>query len=221
MAAVSWSGGKDCCLALMRAWPQYDVRAMITMFDDTGERSRSHGLQPSVIEAQAERLSLATITRRCTWPTYETAFADALTEVTSTGCTHVIFGDIFEDAHRGWTERLCADAGLVAVQPIWAEPTHVLVREFIERGGRARMVTVRESYLDASWLGRTVTEETVREYEALGVDSCGERGEFHTLVTDCPLFSSPLQVTPGRRVFVGGCWAEDIAITTEEAHAAV
>lgn len=221
MAAVSWSGGKDCCLALMRAWPGYDVRVMVTMFDEAGARSRSHGLQPDVIEAQAQRLGLDPITERCAWDTYETAFAKALNEVASRGCTHVIFGDIFEDAHRAWTERLCTDAGLIAVQPIWAEPTHALVREFMTRGGRARLVTVREAHLDPSWLGRELTEATVAAYEALGVDSCGERGEYHTLVTDCPLFSSPLTVTTGQRVFVGGCWAEDLIVATEATHAAV
>jgi uncharacterized protein (TIGR00290 family) len=221
MAAVSWSGGKDCCLALMRAWPEYDVHVMVTMFDEAGARSRSHGLQPDVIEAQAQRLGLDLITGQCAWNTYEAAFATALAQVAARGCTHVIFGDIFEDAHRAWTERLCADAGLIAVQPIWGESTPALVREFINRGGRARLDAVRDTYLDASWLGRELTEATVEEYEALGVDSCGERGEYHTLVTHCPLFSSPLTVTAGQRVFVGGCWAEDLIVATEATHAAV
>ncbi|MGG2367965.1 hypothetical protein ACE4ZV_26850 [Salmonella enterica] len=26
------------------------------------------------------------------------------------------------------------------------------------------------------------------------MDPCGENGEFHTLVTDCPAFSTPLKV---------------------------
>jgi len=135
LAAVSWSGGKDCCLALMRAWPEFDVRAMVTMFDEAGERSRSHGLRPSVIAAHADRLSLISVSEGCTWDTYEAAFCRGLARVGALGCTHVIFGDIFEDTHRAWTERLCADAGLTAVQPLWAESTGALAREFIERGG--------------------------------------------------------------------------------------
>ena len=35
---LAWSGGKDSSLALMRVWEQYDVRLMITMFDEAGER---------------------------------------------------------------------------------------------------------------------------------------------------------------------------------------
>jgi diphthamide synthase (EF-2-diphthine--ammonia ligase) len=33
-----------------------------------------------------------------------------------------------------------------------------------------------------------------------GVDPCGERGEFHTFVTDAPLFRSPVAVRLGEIV---------------------
>lgn len=227
IAAISWSGGKDCCLALMRATPQFDVRAMVTMFDEAGERSRSHGLRPSVIAAHAARLGLTSISEGCTWDTYEAAFARGLARVAALGCTHVIFGDIFEDAHRDWTERLCAGAGLTAVQPLWGKSTTTLAHEFVDRGGIARLVTVREQFLDASWLGHVLTRESLATFAAIGVDPCGERGEYHTLVTDAPVFSSPLVVTEGRRVFNGGCWAVDVIDTadagasTPEPHAAM
>src|ERR1051326_9089255 len=107
-AAISWSGGKDSCLALLRASPAFDVRVMVTMFDDAGERSRSHGLRPEIISAQAQRLGLTTVSERCVWATYEDAFRRAMTEVARLGCEHVIFGDIFEDDHRRWTERLAS-----------------------------------------------------------------------------------------------------------------
>ncbi|HEY8565367.1 MAG TPA: hypothetical protein VIL65_07700 [Beijerinckiaceae bacterium] len=39
-AAISWSGGKDCCLALQWAKERgLDVRVLVSMFDETGERA--------------------------------------------------------------------------------------------------------------------------------------------------------------------------------------
>jgi hypothetical protein len=35
-AAISWSGGKDCCTALLRAQADYDALAMLTMFTEDG-----------------------------------------------------------------------------------------------------------------------------------------------------------------------------------------
>jgi uncharacterized protein (TIGR00290 family) len=214
VAAISWSGGKDSCLALMRAWPDYDVRVMVTMFDEAGERSRSHGLTPDVVAAQADRLGLGIISERCSWETYETAFGRALAMASVRGCQHVIFGDIFEDSHRAWTERLAASAGLVAHQPLWGEPTAALVREFLDRGGRARLVTVNDRWLDESWLGKSLSVELVDELTTLGVDPCGERGEYHTVVTDCPLFSSPLELEAGRQVAHRGCHALDLHVAS-------
>ena len=60
-AAISWSGGKDSCAALHRASKSFDMVSMITMFDDDAARSRSHGLRPEVVAAQAELLGLKQI----------------------------------------------------------------------------------------------------------------------------------------------------------------
>jgi diphthamide synthase (EF-2-diphthine--ammonia ligase) len=57
----------------------------------------------------------------------------------------------------------------------------------------------------------------VRELEALGVDPCGEYGEYHTLVTNTPLFDAPLDVTFGAREMHSECWALDVVSRPAEA----
>jgi len=65
---ASYSGGKDSTLALWRA-----VRAgarplaLLTMLDETGERSRSHGVSPAVLDAQAALLGLPRISGHASW----------------------------------------------------------------------------------------------------------------------------------------------------------
>ena len=102
------------------------------------------------------------------------------------GVTHVIFGDILFDEHREWAERLSAGSGLAAVEPLWRQSTTDLYRECLSSGTRARIVTVRESQLDESFLGRDLAEDLLADFVARGVDPCGERGEYHTVVTSCP-----------------------------------
>jgi len=211
-AAVSWSGGKDSCAALRRARHTFDVRAMITMCDDDAGRSRSHGLRPEVLDAQAARLGLARITGRCAWSSYDAAFAGALEEAATSGITHVIFGDILFEEHRRWAERICATAGLTAVEPLWGESTDVLFDEWVSSGNQAVIVTARAEHLDQSWLGQTLCPEMFAELRRRGVDACGERGEYHTLVTSTPLFSTPLRWRSEGLVLRSGCWALDVAI---------
>ena len=215
-AAISWSGGKDCCTALLRTHRDYDVVAMLTMFNEEGERSRSHGLRPDVIEAHARRLGIRSLTGRCSWPTYTEEYSRLLSSAAALGITHVIFGDIMGDAHRAWDERVCAAVGLTPVLPIWGESTRVLVEEFIASGSTAVIVTARAAQLDESWLGRSITLDAVRELETLGVDPCGEYGEYHTLVTSTPLFNAPLQFSFGSREMHSDCWTLD-AIAVESA----
>jgi diphthine-ammonia ligase len=215
-AAVSWSGGKDCCSALLRVADRYDVAAALTMFDEEGTRSRSHGLRPELVAAQVERLGLDHVSRRTSWDAYTAAFESGVAELAARGITHVIFGDIMFDSHREWTEQRCASAGMTAVQPIWGEPTDRVVREFLDSGSRAVIVTARAEFLDRSWLGRTLDVAMLDELAALGVDPCGERGEYHTLVVDCPLFSRPLDVRHGGDVLRSGCWALDLELVDGE-----
>src|SRR5512146_3190943 len=96
-AAISWSGGKDCCTALLRAQADYDVVAMLTMFTEDGQRSRSHGLRPDIVAAHAARLGVTSLTGRGSWDTYTDEFGRLLASAARLGVSHVIFGDIMGD----------------------------------------------------------------------------------------------------------------------------
>ena len=211
-AAISWSGGKDSCAALHRAHSQLDVVAMLTMFDEDALRSRSHGLRPEVVRAQAARLGLESLIGRCTWSTYDAAFGRLLDELHDKGITHVVFGDILFPEHREWAEGMCAGRGLTAVEPLYGSSTRALFAEWIGSDAEAVIVTARAEHLDASWLGRTLSAAMLEEFDRLGVDPCGERGEYHTIVTNSPLFREPLRLEFGDRVQRSGCWALDVCL---------
>lgn len=209
-AAISWSGGKDSCAALLRVLDQFDIVSMVTMFDEQAVRSRSHGLRPEVIAAQARRLGVTQFIGRCTWDTYSAVYQRVLDDVAASGVTHVIFGDIMFDEHRRWAERMCDGSGLTAVEPLWGESTDTLFDEWIASGADARIVTARAEFLDETWLGRSLSAGMAADFVRLGVDKCGERGEYHTVVTDTTLFSQPLALQHGDVVQHSGCWALDV-----------
>ena len=209
-AAISWSGGKDSLAALAAVRRSLDLVAALTMFDETGTRSRSHGLRPELIAAQASRLGLTPVSARCSWSDYNAAFTAALCALARDGVTDVVFGDLVFPEHRAWAEARCAEAGLTAVEPLFGRPTIDLFDAFVASGSSAMMVTIREPWLDESWLGRTLTADMKPDFAARGVDPCGERGEYHTAVLDSPLFSQPLRVTTGERVRRGECVAIDL-----------
>jgi uncharacterized protein (TIGR00290 family) len=194
----SWSGGKDSCLALYRAHQRGGTpRLLLTMMTGDGSCSRSHGLPPAVLATQAASLDLPLSTGRAGWDDYEAVFLDRLAELRAEGITDGVFGDIDLAPHRQWVEQVCAQHGITAHLPLWQEARRDLLTEFIEAGFSATIVAVDDARLPRSFLGRELNWSTVADLEAAGVDACGEEGEFHTVVTNGPIFAAPLHLEHG------------------------
>jgi len=176
-------------LALHRALDAgYRVEALLAMFDETGERSRSHAIAPALMRSQADALGIPLVMRSASWSDYESVFTAQLREFASQGLTHGLFGDIDLQAHRDWEEKVCVAAGLQAVLPLWHEDRRALADELLSRGYRARVVCVDARWLDASYCGVDYDADFIERLPA-GVDACGENGEFHTFVHDGPGFA--------------------------------
>jgi len=191
-AFCSWSGGKDSCLALDRAIKNnYEVKHLLTMFDETGERSRSHAVSLEVMRAQAESLGLELIMPIASWKDYQQVFIEELVKLKSQNVEAAIFGDIDLQAHRDWEEKVCAAAQIEAVLPLWNENRLDLVNEFLAEGFRSVVICVNEEYLPKDFCGRVFDEQFIRDLPT-GVDACGENGEFHTFVFDGKLFKNPV-----------------------------
>lgn len=192
-AFCSWSGGKDSCLALYRALQaDFDVRYLLTMFDEEANRSRSHALSQELIHAQAEALNIQLVTAQTSWQNYEKVFIENLQKFSSEQITHGIFGDIDLEPHREWEEKVCLSANIEAVLPLWAENRRKLVDEFLLEDFKAVVVCVNEKYLDASFCGRIFDEKFIADLPE-NVDACGENGEFHTFVSDGKIFKEPVK----------------------------
>lgn len=212
----SWSGGKDSCLALYRAIRQGgSPRCLFTMFADDGNRSRSHGLSTSIIEAQAAAMGIESRIAEASWDGYEEVFQDVLVAIRQEGINDGVFGDIDLAPHRDWVERVCSEQEIVPHLPLWQAARRDLLDEFMEAGFKAMIVVVNESRLDASFLGREIDPQTITDLEAAGVDACGEEGEFHTVVTDGPIFSSPLPIEKGAVVSQEGYSFLEVNLRTQ------
>jgi uncharacterized protein (TIGR00290 family) len=211
VAAVSWSGGKDSCLALHRAAAAgVEVRMLVTMLTEGGRRTRSHGLRAEVVEAQADALGLPLVTRATSWAGYEAAFTDALREVAAAGATAAVFGDIDLDDHRSWCVRVCRNARLSALHPLWQEPRRALLDEALLLGVEGVVVAVRDGVVPQELLGRSLDSRLVGELEALGIDPCGEGGEYHTAVLSAPRFARRVAVRAGESELRDGVWFLDL-----------
>ena len=201
-AAISWSAGKDACLALLRAREAgLPVQTFLTVMDEPGEFSLSHALPADLMHAQVRALGGQWRPTPIVSGGYAQGWAAALLRLRESGHTHLVFGDIDLLAHRAWLEPACEAAGLEAVFPLWGQARASLAEEIVARGIRARLVCVDTARLDASFCGAEYDAALLARLPA-GVCPCGEDGEFHTFVWDGPGFSAPLRLSAGERRLV-------------------
>lgn len=191
----SWSGGKDSCFALMQAIEfGYTPKVLLNVLNEEGKISRSHGIPAELLIKQAALIHLPIHLISASWQAYENQFTQALQSLTAQyQLTHAVFGDIDLQAHRDWEEKVCASAKLTALLPLWQQDRKQLVHQMLAAGIETMIVSCN-STMGEKFLGQYLTTGLITELETLGIDACGENGEFHTLVTNCPLFEEPLQV---------------------------
>lgn len=204
---VSWSGGKDCCLAFYRAKKNgMDVRYLANMITADGQRSCSHGMSALVIKKQAEALGIPIAQRPTTDKNYEDVFNSTLKGFKKEGITGGVFGDIDFNAHREWIERVCGNAGITPHLPLWLEDQTKLMEEFINAGFKSIIVAVKADLLGQEVLGRIIDKKFLTYIAGLNknITPCGEAGEFHSLVVDGPLFQKQLVITENEKVTRGG-----------------
>jgi len=204
---VSWSGGKDAAWALhaLRQRDDVDVVGLLTTITEGYERVAMQGIRVDVLHAQAAAVGLpvieARMPQRATNTIYEDVFASALARARERwpGLRHVAFGDLFLADIKAYREALCARLDWTPLFPLFGSDTAALAREMIDGGLRASLCCVDTQQLDSAFAGRAFDRSLLDALPPL-IDPCGENGEFHTCVSDGPMFSAPLALRRGDTV---------------------
>jgi uncharacterized protein (TIGR00290 family) len=204
-AVVAWSSGKDAAFALdaVRRSGELDVVGLLTTVTSAFGRVSMHGVRREVLFAQARSLALplheVEIPYSCPNEVYEAAMGRSLEALRARGVERIVFGDLFLEDVRRYRESRLAGTGIAPVFPLWGRPTRALAEEMVDRGMVTHIVCLDPRVMPRRLAGRRFDRELLGELPE-GVDPCGERGEFHTCVTDGPGFARPIRVRPGEVV---------------------
>jgi uncharacterized protein (TIGR00290 family) len=212
---MSWSGGKDSCLALheIKAQGKYSVAALLTTVTRDYDRISMHGVRRELLAQQADSLDLPLhqilISKDASNDEYEAKMAEAFAEYREKGIDAVVFGDLFLEDIRTYREEFLARNKMRGLFPVWKRDTAAFIREFLELGFRAVVTCIDSKILDQSFAGRLIDESFLSSLPAR-VDPCGENGEFHTFVFDGPGFSAPVKFSVGETVLRESFWFCDL-----------
>lgn len=204
-AYFNWSGGKDSTLALYKVLQNksFDIRYLLTTFNEEADRISMHGVRSELLLTQAESLGIPVkpvqLPVSSDMLAYESAMNTAISELKSKGISDCLFGDIFLEDLRTYREERLREVSISAHFPLWKRDTRELVHEFIELGFKTIVVCVDSSKLDESFAGRVIDRQFLADLP-VEVDPCGENGEFHTFVFDGPIFQKPIGFRIGEKV---------------------
>ena len=195
-ALVSWSGGKDCMLALWHAREQFEIAALLTTVTRDFDRISMHGVRVALLRRQAESLGIPLTTVEIPYPCSNAVYEQAMKDAWSAAhVEHVICGDLFlEDVRRYREENLFGKEACVF--PLWGRPTVDVAHEFLDLGFKAVLCCFDTQALPPEFAGREYDAALLRDLPA-GVDPCGENGEFHTFVYAGPLFRTLISIERG------------------------
>lgn len=196
--AVCFSGGKDSTLALDRAVRQgLNVEYLVNIFNKDTERVRFHGFKKEIIQKQAESLGLGLVQAGSSNNNFEEIFLKGLSRIKEKGISGVIFGDIHLKDVKEWFEERVVKAGLEHIEPIWMDPPEGLVKEVVNRGYEITITSVDLATAKSEWLGKVIDENLIKQFMDEGIDPCGENGEYHTFVSNGPLFKKSIKFKLG------------------------
>ena len=199
---ISWTGGKDCNLSLLIAWrdPMLHVVALVVFRPEDAE-FKAHPLH--LMEAQAGSLGLpllhVVIPRDTT--NYKEAYVRGMRQLRETHNVTVIATgdmDLVGSMTRNWIEECGEEAGLRAFLPLWQSDREANLRRLIDERFCVMFSCVKSPWFDASWIGRSLDEGSLAEMRAMAasapadakpLDLGGERGEYHTMCIDGPLYA--------------------------------
>ncbi len=207
-AVVSWSSGKDCAFALhqVRTEGRLDVVGLLTTLNEENDRIAMHGVRKELLQMQLEALDLPAemvmLPMPCDDETYRQRIGLTVETLRKRGVKQVIFGDLFLEDIRQYREEQMQGSGLDPVFPLWQRDTGQLCRDMVDSGLQAIVTCVDQRVLSAEFLGRRYDHQFLDELSP-DIDPCGENGEFHTLVTAGPMFSRPIAVQLGEKIFRG------------------
>ena len=201
--SVLFSGGKDSTYAIYLMEQQgHQVDTLVSVIPSEKDSWLFHtpNLNLLPLHAMAMQKRLLRVPSQGSEEGDTQALHQALSGLDVDG---VVTGAIASDYQWDRINGVCEQLGLRLFSPLWRKDQGMLLRDMVEAGIEAMVVTVSAEGLGNEWLGRMLDLEAIERLELLyaskGVNPSGEGGEYETLVIDSPMHDSCLEIVEVER----------------------
>jgi asparagine synthase (glutamine-hydrolysing) len=198
-----YSGGKDSTLALTKASKKHKIECLISMISENPESYMFHVPNALLTKYQAKAMEVPII-QRVTKGEKEKELADLKKTIEEAkekfGIEGIVTGAIKSNYQYSRIKRVCDELNLELISPLWQIDEAEELKEVLEEGIKAIIVSVSAHPLTKDFLGKEIDESIIKKFiefkEKFGFNPSGEGGEYETFVIDAPIFR--------KRIFIEG-----------------
>ncbi|CAO3635285.1 unnamed protein product [Cunninghamella blakesleeana] len=215
-AWLSWSSGKDSAYTLYlinKNYPHLNIKKLLCTVNGEYDRVSLHGVRSELLIEQSKQLNIplyqCTLPKVCTMEEYDDIMHNCVKQQEEEKNQYIIFGDIHLQDIKNYRIERMKKANIKCLFPLFLndfndlnkmekdEKVKQLGEAIIQSGIKAILVCIDLNKLDQRFIGREYDLDLIHELASLGIDVCGENGEFHTFVYSHPMFQHDIQIKKG------------------------
>lgn len=200
---VLFSGGKDSCLALMKASEikENKIVCLISILSKNKESFMFHTPNIEITKLQAKALEIPLI-QKITEGIKEEELKDLEDVIKKAKKEYkldgVVTGALASVYQASRIQKICDKLKLKCVNPLWQKDQEDVLNEIIKNKFEVIISGVFAYPLDEKWLGKKIDkkiiEELVKLKEKYQINPAGEGGEIETTVLDAPFFKKKIEI---------------------------
>lgn len=165
---------------------------LLVMINQELDRSWFHGIDKNLLEKISDSLNIPLILCPSEGKNYHLGLEKGLKQAKLQGATACVFGDIDIEEHKKWCEERCKAADIQCLHPLWHSDRKKNTQEIISAGYKCIIKCIDNQKLSKKFLGKIIDNNIINEMDQIGIDVCGENGEYHTIVLGGPIFKTPI-----------------------------
>lgn len=198
---VLFSGGKDSCLAMLKAMKEHEISCLITVTSENKESYMFHTPNIHVTELQAEAIGIPLV-KQLTKGEKEIELEDLKKAIEKAKKEYkikgIVTGALYSEYQASRIKKICDELKLKCINPLWHINQVEELKETVKSGFTTVISGVFAYPFEKEFLGKIIDEKVIEKLKEFGekykINPAGEGGEIETTVLDAPFFKKRIEI---------------------------